>query len=422
MATGATTLLGLALPVTGELSGTWGDTVNNSITSLLDSAVAGTTTLTTDADVTLSTTTLAANQARSTVILWTAGGTVTRTITAPARSKAYIVINKTSSTQSIKIVGVGPTTGVTIAAGTEALVAWDGADFVACATSTTNLATQVTGTLPVANGGTGATTLALNNVILGNTTSAVQVVAPGTTGNVLTSNGTTWSSTAPASTYAGPTVQVFTSSGTFTVPTGVTKALVTVFGGGGGGGYNGVSGSGSNFGGLGGSGTAYVSGLTPGGSITVTVGAGGTGRSSAGTGATAGGTSSFAALVTATGGAAGANGSTSSGANGTFSTTGNKLTSGASVTAFSGGAVGTSATFAAGTGAGGGGGGGMSGGGGGGAGDNAGPWAGGTAAGSGASGSNGTTSGGAGGGTSGGAGGGTSGGGGGGTGGVIVQW
>jgi hypothetical protein len=60
------------------------------------------------------------------------------------------------------------------------------------------LSTGVTGTLPVGNGGTGATTLTLNNVILGNGTSAVQLIAPSTSGNVLTSNGTTWSSTAPA--------------------------------------------------------------------------------------------------------------------------------------------------------------------------------------------------------------------------------
>jgi hypothetical protein len=129
MTTAATSLLGLALPVTGELSGTWGDTVNNSITSLLDSAVAGTTTLSTDADVTLTTTTLAANQAREAIILWTAAGTVTRTITAPAQSKTYVVINK-SSTQSIKLVGVGPTTGVTLVAGEFAVVAWNGTDFV----------------------------------------------------------------------------------------------------------------------------------------------------------------------------------------------------------------------------------------------------------------------------------------------------
>ena len=66
-----------------------------------------------------------------------------------------------------------------------------------------NLTTHVTGTLPVANGGTGATTLTANNVLLGNGTSALQVVAPSTTGNVLTSNGTTWTSAAPTgATYA----------------------------------------------------------------------------------------------------------------------------------------------------------------------------------------------------------------------------
>jgi hypothetical protein len=67
-------------------------------------------------------------------------------------------------------------------------------------TSTTycSLTTNVTGTLPVANGGTGAATLTANNVLLGNGTSALQAVAPGSNGNILTSNGTTWQSTAPA--------------------------------------------------------------------------------------------------------------------------------------------------------------------------------------------------------------------------------
>lgn len=53
----------------------------------------------------------------------------------------------------------------------------------------------------VAGGGTGQSSLTSNNVILGNGASAVQFVAPGTSGNVLTSNGTTWASTAaPAGT------------------------------------------------------------------------------------------------------------------------------------------------------------------------------------------------------------------------------
>jgi hypothetical protein len=63
-----------------------------------------------------------------------------------------------------------------------------------------NLGSHVTGTLPVANGGTGDTTHTANSVLLGNGTSPLLEVAPGTSGNVLTSNGTTWQSTAPTGT------------------------------------------------------------------------------------------------------------------------------------------------------------------------------------------------------------------------------
>jgi hypothetical protein len=107
----ATPLLGLALPLSGALS--WGDTVNNAITSLLDSAIAGTTTMSTDADVTLTSTVEASNQAREAILLWTAAGTVTRNITAPAQSKTYVVINA-SATQSIVLRGAGPTTGMVL--------------------------------------------------------------------------------------------------------------------------------------------------------------------------------------------------------------------------------------------------------------------------------------------------------------------
>lgn len=136
MTTAYTSLLGLALPVTGELSGTWGDTVNTAITSLLDTAVAGTTSITTDADITLTTTTGASNQARQAILLWNpASGTTTRYITAPAQSKLYTVINASGGTQSIVIRGAGPTTGVTIAKGESAMVAWNGSDFVKVSSS-----------------------------------------------------------------------------------------------------------------------------------------------------------------------------------------------------------------------------------------------------------------------------------------------
>jgi len=154
----ATPLLGLALPDQGSNTGIWGTLVNNSITSLLDSAVAGTTTLSADSDVTLTTTEEAANQAREAILLWTAAGTTTRNITAPYRSKAYIVINA-SGTQSIVLrayTGSVYTTGVTLVAGEKALCAWNGSDFVKVSTTVNSGVTSVTATSPVASSG-GAT-------------------------------------------------------------------------------------------------------------------------------------------------------------------------------------------------------------------------------------------------------------------------
>lgn len=91
-------------------------------------------------------------------------------------------------------------TGVVKGTGTSALTA-----------GAVSLTTEISGTLPVANGGTGAVTLTANAVLLGNGTSAVQAVAPGTAGNLLTSDGTTWTSAAATS-----GVQQFTASGSIT--------------------------------------------------------------------------------------------------------------------------------------------------------------------------------------------------------------
>jgi hypothetical protein len=110
--------------------------------------------------------------------LWTASnGVTTRNITAPAQSKAYLVIN--AGTGSIVIRGSGPTTGVTVASGVRALVAWNGSDFVKIVSNPVVLTSDVSGVLPPANGGTGLS-------------------SPGTAGNLLSSNGTAWVSSPSA--------------------------------------------------------------------------------------------------------------------------------------------------------------------------------------------------------------------------------
>jgi hypothetical protein len=146
----------------------------------------------------------------------------------------------------------------------------------------------------VSDGGTGVGTITANAVVLGNGTGAIKTVTPGTSGNVLSSDGTVWISQAVA-TSGFTNINVFTSNATFTIPAGVTKIKVTVVGGGGGG-------NSGNAGGGGGGGAAIkiITGLTPGANVTVTVGSGGAAS-------TAGGNSSFGAYCSATGGSPGAN-------------------------------------------------------------------------------------------------------------------
>lgn len=144
MPTTYTSLLGFALPATGELSGTWGDVVNDYITKYVDASVAGVQTISgSQTAVTLSVTngsTLtsagsgATGSAQYSIINCTGNPASALTITAPASSRQYIVVNATSTSQPVKLVGAGPTTGVTVPSGRAAFVTWNGSDYVSAHT------------------------------------------------------------------------------------------------------------------------------------------------------------------------------------------------------------------------------------------------------------------------------------------------
>lgn len=137
MASSYTTLLGLILPTTGELTNTWGTSVNSSLTQLIEDSIAGSVSQSvTSADWTLTTTAGGvANQARLAILIATGAPATTRYIYAPQLSKMYVVVNNCTDQSSVYIRGgtsSSYTTGVEIEALGSALVAWDSTanDFV----------------------------------------------------------------------------------------------------------------------------------------------------------------------------------------------------------------------------------------------------------------------------------------------------
>lgn len=143
-------------------------------------------------------------------------GTVTSVSVASANGLAGTVANPTTTpaiTLSTTVTGVLKGNGTAISAavaGTDYVIpsgsiTGTASNITASSNSTLTTLTalslpvsQLTGTLQVNQGGTSLATLTANNVILGNGTSAPLFVAPSTSGNVLTSNGTTWISSPPA--------------------------------------------------------------------------------------------------------------------------------------------------------------------------------------------------------------------------------
>lgn len=199
--------LKIQLMATGENSGTWGNVTNVNLGTALEEAIAGSADVTfSSGNVTLTLTDTNASQTARNMRLnltGTTGGA--RDLIVPAIEKMYVVNNGCADAVTVKVSGQ---TGVAVPAGKSMLLFNNGTDVVNALTHT-----------PVSSGGTGAYTLTANNVILGNGTSAVQFVAPGTAGNVLTSDGTTWASGAAAAFDSG-TVMLF---GQTSAPTGWTK-------------------------------------------------------------------------------------------------------------------------------------------------------------------------------------------------------
>jgi len=254
-----TTLLGLVTPTQGSLSGSWGDTVNYGISDYVDIAIAGTLSFAGDGAITLANTLgsssgngITSTTAQYMVIRITGTQTVTKVITGPSYSKLYMV-DHAGATSAVTFKAAAQT-GVSVAVGEKCFVYYNGTDYVKVASSVAdgvtsvagtgtvngitltgtvtstgsltlggaltgvNLTSQVTGTLPIANGGTGTTSTTFANLTT-NVTGTLPVLNGGTgvttpalvAGTNVTISGT-WPNQTINSTNGGGTVTGVTAS------------------------------------------------------------------------------------------------------------------------------------------------------------------------------------------------------------------
>lgn len=200
-----TSSLRLTLPATGELTNIWGNTVNTGVTSLVDNAIAGTSTIPATVwggvgvPYTLSNSNGVADEARSMFIVATGNPAEAKNIICPAVSKLYFFRNDTSFTLTLKTSGGS---GVAVPAGQYRLLYCNGTHVVESINALGSL--TLGSPLGVASGGTGLS-------------------ASGAVNNVLYSDGTNWVSGPVPS--AGAVTSFSAGTTGFTPSTGTTGSV-----------------------------------------------------------------------------------------------------------------------------------------------------------------------------------------------------
>ena len=228
MTTQYTSTLKLALPVQGELSGTWGDVVNDNITSMIEQAIVGRAVINTwssnshvltSADGTTS-------ESRCAMLEFTDTGsnlTGAATVVCPTAAKIYIAKNASGQAATLKTSGGS---GIAIPNGKTMFLFCDGTNVVEGATNIESLSVggytvSLAGTLTTA----AAFTTAGANALTLTTTGATNVTLP-TTGTLATLAGT---ETFTNKTLTGPTITSPTLTGSITA-TDVTISGNTTIG------------------------------------------------------------------------------------------------------------------------------------------------------------------------------------------------
>lgn len=197
MASTFSPILRIELIGTGDQSGTWGNTTNINLGTLIEQAIAGTATIdVTAANVTLTNFNGTTDEARCAALRVVGTPGVSRNIVAPAVSKLYVVANGSDSAVVLK---TSVSTGLTVPVGEVYLAYFDttSADFrlVGRASATTNTANTLVLRDASGNFAAGTITANLTGNVTGSLTGNVTGNVTGNTtgnhiGDVYASNGT----------------------------------------------------------------------------------------------------------------------------------------------------------------------------------------------------------------------------------------
>lgn len=230
------TNLALELIGTGDQAGTWGNTTNINLGTLIEQAISGyvTQAITDGADTVITIPNGATGVARNMFIECTGSLSASRNLIVPANKKLYFIYNNTTGGYAITV-KVSGQTGLSVPNGSKYLMVCNGTDVIGAINRLGSLTLSTP--LTVDNGGTGTTTL--TGLAYGNGTSAFTAASgsqiataigsnPVANSNAITNSGG-WSVTPSGTTlyfnYNGTNVASLDSSGNFT-----TLANITAYG------------------------------------------------------------------------------------------------------------------------------------------------------------------------------------------------
>ena len=225
---------------TGEQTGTWGGTTNNTLVYALEEPIVGRAAVAfTDANVTLTPVSLNTNQTfRNLYLNCTGTNTTTRSLIVPTINKNYYIENNTNQSLLVK---TAAGTGITVLSGYTCAVYIDGTNVVQAATYQPVMTVgtlALTNSLTTAYGGTGLSSYTAGDTLYYSSGTTLSKLGIGATGTVLTVAGgvPTWSASASSFsagttgfTPSTATTGAITLAGTLNIANGGTGSTSTTY-------------------------------------------------------------------------------------------------------------------------------------------------------------------------------------------------